>query len=57
MKATKIMWDVDYAEDLEDLPEEIEIPDYIDENDYEAVDEYLTEQTGVCHKGYVLDQS
>lgn len=57
MKATKIMWDVDYAEDLEDLPEEIEIPDYIDENDYEAVDEYLTEQTGFCHKGYVLDQS
>lgn len=30
MKAVGIIWDVDYEEDLELLPKEIEIPDFDD---------------------------
>ena len=57
MKATNIEWDVYFEEDFKELPEELHIPDYIDKEDYEAIDEYLTEQTGFCHKGYVLDRT
>lgn len=52
MKATNIIWDVDYEEDLENLPTEIEIPEGMDEDD---VADYLSDVTGYCHKGYVLE--
>lgn len=53
MKATHIIWDVDYPEDLEGLPTEIEIPDSVDEED---VPDYLSDLTGFCHKGYVMEE-
>ena len=45
MKAINIKWDVDYPEDLENLPKEIEIPnDVLGYEDGEDVDEYMTLQ-------------
>ncbi len=55
MKATNIQWDVDNPEDLEDLPTEIELPDDLDPDDYDAIDDYLSHETGFCHKGYEIE--
>lgn len=62
MKAINIKWDVDYPEDLENLPEEIEIPnDVLGYEDGDDVDEYMDEVsdyisdvTGFCHFGFDL---
>ena len=54
MKAINIEWDVDFEEDLETLPTEIEIPDCIESDDYDAIDDYLSNVTDYCHKGYEL---
>lgn len=53
MKATNIKWDVDDLEDLEHLPTEIEIPD--DMTDEEEISDYISDEIGFCHKGYVLE--
>lgn len=56
MKAVNIKWDVD-IEDLEwldELPTEIEIPDNIEPDDYDSIDDYLSSVTDYCHKGYDL---
>lgn len=52
-RATNIEWDVDSEEDLEGLPTEIEIPEWVED---EEISDYLSEVTGYCHKGYVLDE-
>lgn len=52
-----IKWDVDFEEDLELLPTEIKIPDHIDEDDYDAIDDYLSNVTDYCHNGYELVNS
>lgn len=60
MKATNIEWDVsdndmtdeEMQDTLEILPKEIDIPDGIDED---AVSDYLSELTGFCVFGYVLE--
>ena len=54
MKATDIIWDVDYEEELENLPTEIEIPDGMDDDD--EISDYISEKTGFCHKGFKLDK-
>lgn len=63
-KATCIDWDLDdddlTPEEIEDLdlPDEIEIPDEIlaaAEEDDDAIGDYLSDMTGFCHKGYVLE--
>ena len=52
MKAINIIWDVDYEEDLENLPTEIEIPEgMVDE---EEISDYITDTTEYCHKGFEL---
>ncbi len=56
MKAINIKWDVDNPLELEYLPNEIEIPEEL--NNYECEDEisdYITEVTGFCHWGYDLE--
>lgn len=53
MKATNIEWDVDYEEDLKSLPTEIEIPNGMEADD--EISDYLSDVTGFCHKGYVLE--
>ena len=52
MKAVNIQWDVDFEEELEQLPKEIEIPEIMTDED--EISNYITEQTGFCHKGYIL---
>lgn len=54
MKAINIKWDVDYDEDLEDLPTEIDIPEGI--TDEEEISDYISNATGFCHKGFTLEE-
>lgn len=54
MKATDIIWDIDYEEELENLPTEIEIPDGMEDDD--EISDYISEKTGFCHKGFKLDK-
>lgn len=51
MKAINILWDTDGEE--VNLPNEIEIPDWVDkEND--EISDYLSDETGFCHFGFEL---
>ena len=52
MKAINIEWDVDYEEDREFLPTEIEIPEGMEDDD--EISDYLSNVTGYCHKGFEL---
>ena len=57
MKATNIEWDVsdleeDELEDL-DLPTEIEIPEGMEDED--DISDYISDVTGFCHYGFVLE--
>lgn len=55
VKAVNIQWDTDGdMEAAAQLPQEIEIPDSITEDD--AVSDYISEATGCCHAGFVLEQ-
>lgn len=58
MKAINIEWDVDNKKDLKFLPKEMDIPDEIayedGELDEEAISDYLSDETGFCHKGFGL---
>ena len=53
MKATNIEWNVDYEEQLKDLPTEIEIPNGM--TDEEEISDYISEETGFCHCGFELE--
>lgn len=65
MKAVNIKWDIDedYDDDidvLQMLPDEIEIPNEVayyedGEIDYDGIADYLSDETGFCHDGYVLE--
>lgn len=52
LKATNILWDTDYDDDGE-LPTEIDIPEGMTNED--EISDYLSEVTGYCHQGYVLE--
>lgn len=52
MKATHILWDVDDEKDLESLPEEVEIPEGMTDED--KIGDYLSDLTGYCHRGFSL---
>ena len=52
MKAINILWDTD--EEEVNLPNEIEIPDWIDENDDDEISDYLSDVTGFCHFGFEI---
>lgn len=54
MKATNIKWDVDVPGDEENLPTEIEIP--VGVVDEDNISDYLSDVTGFCHKGFVLEE-
>ena len=53
MVAFNIQWDVDSPEELHGLPDEIEIPDGMEDED--QISDYITETTGFCHSGFELD--
>ena len=52
MKAINIKWDTDGEE--VNLPNEIEIPDWVDKEDDDEISDYLSDTTGFCHFGYEL---
>ena len=52
MKAINILWDTDGEE--VNLPNEIEIPDWIDEDDDDEISDYLSDVTGFCHFGFEI---
>lgn len=52
-KATHIQWDVDEPEDMESLPTEIDILNGM--TDIEEISDYITDQTGFCHNGYIVE--
>ncbi len=52
MKAINILWNVDNDEDLDFLPEEIEIPDGMTDED--EISDYISDETGFCHCGFNL---
>ena len=52
MRAINIEWDVDYEEQLEDLPEEMKIPEGM--TDEEDISDWLSDETGFCHNGFEL---
>lgn len=61
MKAINIKWDTDGdLELLQKLPKEIEIPEYLidedtDVDDYEEdISNYISDTTGFCHCGFDL---
>lgn len=62
MKAVNIKWDIDGdLELLQDLPKEIEIPEYLIDEDTdideyeEEIADYISEVTGYCHFGFDLE--
>lgn len=52
MKAINIKWDTDGEE--VNLPNEIEIPDWVDKEDDDEISDYLSDTTGFCHFGFEL---
>lgn len=52
MRAVNIIWDVDFEEDLESLPKEINIPDGMDDED--EISDYISDFTGFCNNGFAL---
>lgn len=52
MKAINIEWDVDYEDDRELLPTEIDIPEGMTDED--EISDYISNVTGFCHFGYEL---
>lgn len=52
MKAIDIDWDVDEEEDRNYLPNEIEIP--VGMVDEDEISDYVSDVTGFCHKGFRL---
>lgn len=58
MKATCIKWDTDGDRELtKSLPKEIELPKELTDGevDYAEIDDFLSNETGFCHFGYVLE--
>ena len=59
MKAVNIKWDTDGdMELLEELPTEVEIPDYLitdDEDDLlDNISDWLADEYGVCHDAFEI---
>ena len=52
MKAINIIWDVDFKEDLENLPTEIDIPEGMTDED--EISDWLSDEFGFCHYGFEL---
>ena len=50
MKVVNIIWDTDEEDVL--LPVEIEIP--FGMTDKDEISDYISDETGFCHKGYEL---
>lgn len=54
MEATHIRWDIDKEEEDTTLPAEVELPEGMTDED--EISDYLSDQTGFCHKGFQLEE-
>lgn len=52
MRAINIDWDIDNDGDIDFLPNEIEIPNGMTDED--EISDYITNETGFCHFGFEL---
>lgn len=58
MTCYEIKWDVDYPEDIDNLPDEVLVPEsvYIEAEDKEEaldiVSDWLSDEYGYCHYGF-----
>ena len=58
MKATCIKWDTDGDRELRtSIPKDIELPNELTDGevDYDGIDNYLSNEIGFCHFGYILE--
>lgn len=53
-KAVHIQWDVDDPADISALPDEILIPENL--NDDEEISDYISDMTGFCHRGFEIKE-
>ena len=53
MKAYNIIWDIDKEDEGVELPTEIEIPAGMTDED--EISDYISDETGYCQKGFLLD--
>lgn len=51
LRAINIKWDTD-GENI-DLPDSIDIPDYM--TDLDEISDYISDQTGFCHFGFEIE--
>jgi hypothetical protein len=47
-------WDVDEIDELDHLPNRVKIPRGMTDED--EISDYLSDTTGYCHKGFVLEK-
>ena len=52
MKSMNSKWQTDG--ERVNLPNEIEIPDWVDKEDDDEISDYLSDTTGFCHFGFEL---
>lgn len=52
--ATNILWDADEDEDISDLPTSVIIPEDVWAMGGDSIEDYLSNLTGFCHKGFTL---
>lgn len=52
MKAVNIKWDLEDGMTMEDLPNEIIIPDGMEDD--EEISDYISDVTGFCHMGFQI---
>lgn len=55
MRATNIKWDVDYDEEHNELPTEVEIPKEL--TDPDIIGEWLSDTYGFCHNGFRIEMT
>lgn len=51
--AVDIKWAIDDNEELDDLPDTVEIPDYIFDDD---IADWLSDIYGYCHDGFDIEE-
>ena len=55
MRATNIKWNVDDENDLERIPDELEIPEGITDED--EISDWISDTTGFLHDGFCLESN
>ena len=48
MKVTNIIWDLEEGDSDYALPKEIEVPSELEEEDYDTIVDYMSDEYGYC---------